>query len=167
MQTLLQSFSRLFHCNQVGCCFYFSFAAAAAVGDGTTISFENRKYGRRGLDPQKVIYNFHFIMCKHTRKPYSFAYYTHNSFRPKTNNYSTRGDSFDQGALRLYLTIVLLLLILVVVLADEVVFHVLSFDIQKIPFSLGVGSYLQISLWLMFVCGLSFFFYIEHATYYL
>jgi hypothetical protein len=56
---------------------------------------------------------------------------------------------------------------LVVVLADEVVFHVLSFDIQKIPFSFGVGSYLQISLWSMFVCGLSFFFYIEHATYYL
>jgi hypothetical protein len=53
MQKLLKSFWRLFHSNQVGCCFYFSFAAAAAVGDGTTISFENRKYGRRGLDAQK------------------------------------------------------------------------------------------------------------------
>ena len=44
-----------------------------------------------------------------------------------------------------------ILLMLVVVLADKVVFHVLSFDIQMIPFSLGDGSYLQISLWLMFV----------------
>ena len=149
MQKLLQSFLRLFHSHQVGCCFYFSLAAAA-VGDGTTISFENRKYGRRGLDPQKVIYNFHFIMCKHEETLQLCVLYT-QQLPAKTKNYSTsRGivlTNFDLCSA----AILDILLMLVVVLADKVVFHVLSFDIQMIPFSLGDGSYLQISLWLMFV----------------